>query len=145
MKCKFGYFILYTDASLYETWRKTDTTATLFNCFDCVLCIFVYYEVKQIVIIKKIKKKKPQTDPDHTEQGNSDHSAHINKDIFLNISEMCRDQTLFECDNGTQSIPYTLTCNHHADCQDKSDELFCNFPCQVCIEKKTLSLVCRYH
>ncbi|XP_025099599.1 uncharacterized protein LOC112567209 [Pomacea canaliculata] len=34
----------------------------------------------------------------------------------------------FQCDNVHQSVPYTLVCDHRADCKDGSDEDFCYFP-----------------
>ena len=36
-------------------------------------------------------------------------------------------QNMFVCDNEIQDVPYTLVCNHHPDCGDKSDEEFCIF------------------
>ncbi|XP_025079160.1 uncharacterized protein LOC112555144 [Pomacea canaliculata] len=35
---------------------------------------------------------------------------------------------LFECADVQQSVPYTLVCDHRADCLDGSDENFCVFP-----------------
>ena len=38
----------------------------------------------------------------------------------------------FTCNNGVQHVPYTLVCDHHSDCSDRSDERFCVFtPCNV--------------
>ena len=51
--------------------------------------------------------------------------------LFSDKEKQCINQRLFQCSNGIQSIPYTLACNHYADCQDVSDEGFCNFPCKV--------------
>ena len=34
----------------------------------------------------------------------------------------------FPCASGVQRVPYTLVCDHRADCQDGSDEDFCLFP-----------------
>ena len=34
----------------------------------------------------------------------------------------------FTCDNGVQSVPYTLVCDYRWDCSDSSDEEFCHFP-----------------
>ncbi|KAL8609446.1 hypothetical protein ACOMHN_037968 [Nucella lapillus] len=37
----------------------------------------------------------------------------------------------FTCDNRVQKVPYSLVCDHRADCIDQSDESFCQFePCQ---------------
>ena len=33
----------------------------------------------------------------------------------------------FLCTSGVQRVPYTLVCDHRADCQDNSDEDFCRF------------------
>ncbi|PVD34066.1 hypothetical protein C0Q70_05328 [Pomacea canaliculata] len=38
----------------------------------------------------------------------------------------------FTCDSGAERVPYTLVCDHRADCSDRSDEDFCQFPpCNV--------------
>ena len=34
----------------------------------------------------------------------------------------------FPCASGVQRVPYTLVCDHRADCHDNSDEDFCQFP-----------------
>ena len=34
----------------------------------------------------------------------------------------------FMCKNAGQRVPYTLVCDHRADCIDQSDEDFCDFP-----------------
>ena len=33
----------------------------------------------------------------------------------------------FLCTSGVQRVPYTLVCDHRADCQDNSDEDFCHY------------------
>lgn len=34
----------------------------------------------------------------------------------------------FTCNNGFESVPYTLVCDYRRDCDDNSDEDFCVFP-----------------
>lgn len=33
----------------------------------------------------------------------------------------------FQCAGGVEHVPYTLVCDHRADCKDSSDEDFCQF------------------
>ena len=43
---------------------------------------------------------------------------------------ICAEFELFTCGDGLYSIPYTLVCDLHDDCLDRSDEQFCHFePC----------------
>ena len=34
----------------------------------------------------------------------------------------------FTCATGQDDVPYTLVCDHRPDCEDSSDESFCDFP-----------------
>ena len=63
------------------------------------------------------------------------HSACFALDFSTSVS--CRAPLTplppsFTCNNGVQHVPYTLVCDHRADCSDRSDERFCVFtPCNV--------------
>ena len=40
----------------------------------------------------------------------------------------------FTCRNGVERVPFSLVCDHRADCCDSSDEDFCQFP--ACLRRK---------
>ena len=46
------------------------------------------------------------------------------------LASPCRStlSTMFMCRNGAEQVPYTLVCDHSHDCQDFSDEDFCDHP-----------------
>lgn len=49
-------------------------------------------------------------------------------DTSLCLARLTSLPPLFKCVDVQQSVPYTLVCDHRADCRDGSDEDFCYFP-----------------
>ena len=72
---------------------------------------------------------------------------HCDRDSQCGVNEImisCPVDNLFSdmflCENGRQSLPYTLVCDHTSHCRDSSDEDFCIYP--KCSDKE---FECRNH
>ncbi|KAK7487373.1 hypothetical protein BaRGS_00021335, partial [Batillaria attramentaria] len=71
-----------------------------------------------------------------------DASTHcgVSKPLMACPTQHSGEIPMFVCDNGVQTLHYTLVCDHRQDCVDGSDESFCEFA--SCPERQCRSQQC---